>query len=133
MLPLKKNGGRALIYVYRPKQLERDISHYLSERILKGYGYDTSSHLKAVLTLIKRLEEADDFPHEIGLFLGYPPEDVEGFICNKASCFKCCGYWKVYGNEKEAEKTFERFRKCTEAYCRCFEAHGNLSRLVIGA
>ena len=34
--------------------------------------------------LIKRLNEDAEFPHEIGLFPGYPPEDVRGFIENRA-------------------------------------------------
>ena len=34
------------------------------------------------MVLIQR--KIDEFPHDIGLFLGYPPEDVLGFITNKA-------------------------------------------------
>lgn len=66
--------------------------------------------------LRRRLAEGGEFPHEIGLFLGYPPEDVDGFIKNKACGFKCVGCWKVYGDREKAEKTFSRFRKCTEVY-----------------
>ncbi len=42
------------------------------------------------------------FPHEIGLFLGYPPEDVCGYIRNKGKCQKCTGHWQVYGDENFA-------------------------------
>ena len=41
--------------------------------------------------------EAADFPHEIGVFLGYPLEDVVGFIRHRGKCFTCCGCWKSYG------------------------------------
>ena len=44
--------------------------------------------------LIERLKDADEFPHEIGLFLGYPPEDVEGFI-QEPNGQKYTGIWKV--------------------------------------
>ena len=47
------------------------------------------------------------FPHEIGLFLSYPPEDVLGFILNKACNHKCIGCWKVYGDEQAAKTSFE--------------------------
>lgn len=45
-----------------------------------------------------------EFPHEVGLFLGYPPEDVEGFIENKARSCKITGYWKVYSDEEKAKR-----------------------------
>ena len=42
------------------------------------------------------------FPHEIGLFLGYPFEDVMGFIENKGENYLCSGCWKVYSCEQDA-------------------------------
>ena len=51
-----------------------------------------------------RLRRESDFPHEVGLFLGYPPRDVEGFIREKARRAKCTGAWKVYGDEEAARK-----------------------------
>lgn len=48
-----------------------------------------------------RINSSKTFPHEIGLFLGYPVEDVKGFIENKGeNCVKC-GAWKVYCNPEE--------------------------------
>lgn len=47
--------------------------------------------------LAQRMEAVGDFPHEVGFFLGYPAEDVVGFIRNKGQNFKFCGRWKVYG------------------------------------
>ena len=49
--------------------------------------------------LIERLQNREDFPHEIGLFLSYPPEDVQGFIDNRAHNYKRICAWKVYGDE----------------------------------
>ena len=50
-----------------------------------------------------------EFPHEIGLFLGYPVEDVKGFIKNRGKNCLYSGYWKVYGKMAEKAKLFERF------------------------
>ena len=36
-------------------------------------------------------DESGEFPHEVGLFLSYPPEDVKGFIDHRANDFKCAG------------------------------------------
>ncbi len=56
------------------------------------------------------------FPHEIGLILGYPPADVEGFIKNKGASFVACGGWKAYANPKGALEAFQRNRRCTDEF-----------------
>ena len=63
-------------------------------------------------------ESEDDmaFPHEIGVFLGYPLQDVIGFIENKGMNSKYTGLWKVYGDRDESMKMFAKFRKCTDVY-----------------
>ena len=78
-----------------------------------------------------RIRALREFPHEIGLFLSYPPEDVAGFIENKARNCKCCGCWKVYGDEEKAKETFRRFRRCTEEYCRLWNNGYSLSQLAV--
>ena len=84
-----------------------------------------------VRTLIARLHENADFPHEIGLFLGYPPEDVDGFIRNGARCAKCVGPWKVYGDEQAARCKFAQYRKCTNVYRDCLKKYNSFDRLVV--
>lgn len=110
VLPLRFQSGRALIYVYRPSKLSVDLQHNIAERLLKDRGYCTDTTERCVVHLIKRLCEYEEFPHEIGLFLGYPPEDVHGFIENRADGFKCVGCWKVYGDAEAALKTFAKYK-----------------------
>ena len=81
--------------------------------------------------MIRRLQGGEDFPHEIGLFLSYPPEDVQGFIENRAQNYKEIGVWKVYGDEEKARKTFAKYKKCTESYCRAFHAGKKLEQLAV--
>ena len=48
-------------------------------------------------------------PHELGIFLGIPIEDVKDFMeCTNKKCL-LCGYWKVYNNYYTAEKTFKQY------------------------
>lgn len=132
VVPIRYNEGRALIYAYRPKKLSLDLKDDIAEKILRERGYSTERSERCIVHLIKRLCEYDEFPHEIGLFLGYPPEDVSGFIENKAGSFKCVGCWKVYGDADSAEKTFAKYKKCTDVYCRCYkEGRCSLERLTI--
>ena len=79
----------------------------------------------------RRLQESGDFPHEIGLFLGYPPEDVRGFIENHAEGYKFVGCWKVYGDEKSAKKQFARYKKCTDVYCSQWANGKSIERLTV--
>ncbi len=81
--------------------------------------------------LRKKLRENNSFPHEIGLFLGYPPADVKGFIQDGPRCAKRTGYWQVYGDEEKAEKTFERYRKCTRIYRAQISCGRSLERLTV--
>ena len=122
VLPLRFRNGRALIYLYRPARLSDDLRHGTAERILKERGYCTDTSEKCVVQLIRRLCEYEEFPHEIGLFLGYPPEDVRGFIENCAEHCKLCGYRKVYGDVDRAAELFVRCKQCTESFCEWIHA-----------
>ena len=55
----------------------------------------------------------DSFPHEIGIFLGYPVEDVKSFIQNHGENYILSGVWKVYHDKETAERTFRLYSECT--------------------
>ena len=117
LIPLKKQKNRMLLYFYRQNRLQEDLSKEFAKKILEEQGYENMHSSCCIAKLIKKMKENKDFPHEVGLFLGYPPEDVDGFIKNKDGKCKCVGCWKVYGDEKQALKIFEKYKKCTEIYC----------------
>ncbi|MBR1457514.1 MAG: DUF3793 family protein [Oscillospiraceae bacterium] len=131
ILPLRYTNGHALLYLFRPAGLRRDLGDKTAKEILTAAGYDDLRVEPCVQRLRKRLLEGADFPHEIGLFLSYPPEDVRGFIDNKAKNYKCIGYWKVYGDETRAQQTFEKYKKCTDSYCRSLRAGCCLAQLAV--
>ena len=116
ILPLKFDVKRMLVYVFRPSKLAKDLSDKNSCELLKSQGYRLLDVKSCILQLRRRINAGSDFPHEIGLFLGYPPEDVRGFIFHKGNCCKCLGCWKVYGNEEKALREFSRFKKCSDVY-----------------
>ena len=130
-LSLRWRDGRALIYIYRPRRLARDLRHPEARALLKKRGYPGLSLEQDLEHLTRRICDLEEFPHEIGLFLSYPPEDVAGFIENKARNCKCCGCWKVYGDEVKAKETFRRFHRCTEEYCRLWNRGYTLSQLAV--
>ena len=111
---LKRFTGSALIYVYRRSQLERDLKENGAKRLLETYGYQSIDPGYALNRLAGRLTSEGEFPHEIGLFLGYPIEDVKGFRKFGGSGCKMCGYWKVYDNVEQARRVFDSYDKCRE-------------------
>ena len=131
LLPVRYLDGKALLYLYRPSNLRQDLKDRLAAQVLEQAGYSCSKSEQCVVRLIRRLKENEDFPHEIGLFLSYPPEDVKGFIDNRACNFKCSGLWKVYGDEARAQAMFARFRKCTEIYCKLWQEGSSIEQLAV--
>lgn len=130
---LRQKGKEALIYVYRPQRLEKDLNREEVGIFLSRYGYHMGKCKQALEHLRHRLNESDGFPHEIGLFLGYPLGDVEGFIRNSGKHSKCSGCWKVYCNECEAEKLFAKFNKCRRVYTRLFLEGKSVTQLTVAA
>ena len=129
---LRARDDRALIYVYRPGKLAADLGRKDAKAILARSGYrlvaDPAEH---IATLSKRINSCPEFPHEIGLFLGYPPEDVKGFIeCGGQGC-KACGLWKVYGDVSSAQKLFQKYHKCKSVYMNCLERGVPFEKLVV--
>lgn len=111
--------GRALVYVCRPHRLQRDLSAQGSRSILRACGYRSASVQGCLLQLRRRLAQSGQFPHKIGLFLGYPPCDVLGFLHDAGRHSKLSGYWQVYGDAQAALALFAKYKKCADVYARC--------------
>jgi hypothetical protein len=115
---LCENGSRALMLVYNKRRLSARLKSPECRQLLRNYGYSDRMSLGEYLDrLSSRIRSEPEFPHEIGIFLDYPIEDVVGFIENNGCNFKLCGYWKVYGNAEKAARTFEEYNKCRGFLC----------------
>ena len=135
---LRRTDTTALIYVYRQSALKDTLSDPEIQSFLQSYGYDAcsccmgcASEQCIIENCLKHLEDRITeesgsngmrFPHEIGIFLGYPLEDVAGFITNRGKNCKCIGTWKVYGDDAYARKAFARFSKCSDVYNRLWKS-----------
>jgi len=130
MLPLRWRDGKALLYLYRPAWLERDLKNPLARNLLAECGYESCNANLCLARLMARLRKEEDFPHEVGLFLGYPPADVDGFMHRKEH-YKLCGLWKVYDDAEGALRQFERCRHCTKVYLNRYAQGYSLERLAV--
>ncbi len=108
--------SKIMVLFYRRKELEHYLGRSQIQLFLSQFGYKGNSIEEHLPLLRERVsvfyKKKDTFPHEIGVFLGYPIEDVTGFIEHAGKNFLFCGYWKVYSNIQRAK---EIFQKCDEA------------------
>lgn len=118
---LKESKENYLVYVYDKSLLESVLKNCDVINFLSTYGYCDFNVDKAIERLEYRLKKSSDFPHEIGVFLGYPLSDVKGFIKHKGQCYKKCGLWKVYGDTKVSERMFQDFHHCKNCFKKLYK------------
>ena len=115
---------RCLLLVYRPRRLEKQLAQPAVRALLEREGYPVEGGLEGMLDTLSRRLSQGAFPHEVGLFLGYPPEDVEGFRLHRGRDYKLSGCWKVYSDVERARQCFRRYRLCRAALCRRVQEEG---------
>ena len=115
---LYQDGDMDVLFLYRYLQLEQHLRQPVVWQFLRKYGYeawDIASVLGRLRTRYRQYAASgEEFPHELGVLLEYPVEDVEGFIRNRGENCLVCRYWKVYGNRQQAERTFRLYDAARE-------------------
>jgi len=102
-----------IIFTYNLKWLKKIISNTSVSSYLNKKSYPDNQNINSVLKeLFKRIQNNSKFPHEVGIFLGYPLEDVVCFEKNQGKNCKYCGYWKSYTNPSEAENYCCKYVSC---------------------
>jgi len=126
-----------LVYVWRESKLRAVLAQPEVRAFLAQEGYRLPAAPQECEPLLRQLSArlccGGEFPHEIGVFLGYPLGDVVGFIENQGRNFTCCGCWKAYGDADAAAKRFARLKKCTAVYLRLFNSGTPIARLAVAA
>jgi hypothetical protein len=105
---LKKLEESEAVLFYNEDQLESLMREESNISFLQKYGYSRDMSIDECLQHLKE-RYVELCPHEMGVFLGYPIEDVVEFIefpHKKALMF---GYWKVYYNLEKAINTFNKY------------------------
>ena len=119
-----------LLFVCRPALLHSRLLEPGVREFLSRFGYSCESFPHTMAQLRRRLREARGFPHEVGLFLGYPLRDVLAFLGEVPASCKLCGYWKVYFDEEEARRVFACYDRCRELYCAAYQSGQSLAQLL---
>lgn len=139
-IPLKTGENRAIVYLFRPNALKRILLSGDAMSLLKERGYvrecDGCGKCgvgmgEYLCRLADRIKSEKDFPHEIGIFLDYPPEEVRAFIERDPTQCKCTGAWKVFCDEEKSKKAFAMFDKCRDVYTKRYSEGYSLEKLTV--
>ncbi len=127
---LKGSGNKILFFVYNENLIKNLISEQKTKNYLHAKGYKSFEKIDEILSeLFKKVCKEQDFPHEIGIFLGYPLSDVIQYEKNKGSNSKYTGCWKSYSNVEYAIKTKELFRNCSLKCLQWYNQGSSISEL----
>ncbi|MDY0398695.1 MAG: DUF3793 family protein [Desulfuromonas thiophila] len=103
---LPVDGSGVLVLFYSPQLLQRRLLSRGAQAFLRRCGYRQIRQLDTVLEqLVARCRCG--FPHEIGLFLGYPLKDVAGFMAGKSASRQ--RMWKIFGPPRRSEALADAF------------------------
>lgn len=118
---LYADGVHEVVFCYRHEQLETYLLHQEVRGFLLDCGYDREPY--DVASVMKRMRRryqlyagaGSEFPHELGILLGYPVGDVKGFMEHGGRGCLMSGYWKVYDDVEKAKRCFRKYdeaKKC---------------------
>lgn len=132
ILAVKKE--RCLALFYRKRELQQMLAAQKVRSFLGDYGYADMEAERAIARLSVRmnryLEGETAFPHEMGVFLGYPLEDVKAFIQNDGRGSLFTGYWKVYHDPARARLVFSAFDRARDSAVNEFLAGKDISEIA---
>jgi len=127
---LKRDREYVSVYVYRKDMVLREMSAKCTTSFLSGLGYNCSN-MDDMIDHLRMRMVSEDFPHEVGLFLGYPLCDVLGFINNCGRDCRFCGCWKVYENEHQTKEQFIKFKECRQELLKRFDSGHDAEELAV--
>lgn len=125
---------RTLVLVYREQQLAARLREPEVGELLASVGYGGNLSAEECLEFLgRRIGHSDEFPHEIGIVLGYPLADVVGFIQNDGQNPALTGYWKVYDNVEQAKQLFREYGESRQYFCQGLAAGRTMLELIDAA
>lgn len=131
---LLKTEKKAIFLLFNREKLDQYLAQKEVQDLLIEQGYSELDLGKILRTFRLRYQEHMDgkreFPHEMGVILGYPIEDVKGFIQHHGKNFLHSGYWKVYGNEQETVQLFQKFEMAKETLIRMLSNGISMQQII---
>lgn len=102
-----------IVLAYSPYALEELLIETKKRKLLEQLGYPLHS-IYALLGYLRKRYTICHCPAELGIFLGFPVEDVRDYMGGSHKKCLLCGYWQVYNNVEEAKRIFKTYDEAKE-------------------
>lgn len=104
------NGRQQVIFFHRVT-LDTVLSEKQNQEFLKTFNYPEPYSLDSYLNHVLEKIRSKAFPHEIGIFLGYPLKDVLGFMKQIPLTYVCTHGWRIYGDAQLSNNIYEKYHQ----------------------
>lgn len=108
---LKSADDHSLVLFYHPRFLQRTLRQADNRELLCRCGYPEVMSVDDALDRLQQRFGREKMPHEVGVFIGYPAKDVEGFIRRLPRTPVERGSWAVFGDASESLRCMRRYRQ----------------------
>ncbi len=133
---LFENCQKSVLLLYNRLMMEQTMNEFKNKEFLENQGYETLEVIDVLHEVSKRFtsykQNEAEFPHELGILLGYPVWDVIGFIENKGENCLYTGYWKVYYELSKAIVTFHQYDNARKKVLNKIKQGNTLASILAG-
>ncbi|PKM83683.1 MAG: DUF3793 domain-containing protein [Firmicutes bacterium HGW-Firmicutes-13] len=114
IVEIRERRTKRQVLFYHRKSLDNTLKQKSNLKFLTGLNYPQNYSLEEYVDCLVTKIRGENFPHEIGVFLGYPLKDVLGFFGRP--CLKLVNIkgWRVYGDETLSCKTYHKFHQARQ-------------------
>ncbi|WP_084804279.1 DUF3793 family protein [Halonatronum saccharophilum] len=132
IVELNEDWFRKKVFIYHKSALDKELRELENLNFLKEIGYPQNYSLGLyVHVLVTKLRSYElgkgEFPHEIGLFFGYPLKDVLGFMGYSDLEFTCCEEWRIYGDKSPSLMRKSSFDKARNYFSKRLDSVVNIN------
>ncbi len=113
---LKHTSRGKQVLFYNDEILFNRITHTENLIFLKRFEYSFCQELEDYLEMLKARFNGSSFPHEIGLFLGYPLKDVRGFIEKESLPLAVKCRWQIFGSPEGSIQLMNMHKKAEQVF-----------------
>jgi len=119
-----KPEGKQVLF-YNPELLFDTVTRAENLSFLEKFGYFSCKTIEDYLEVLRARFNNLSFPHEIGIFLGYPLKDVKGFIEKGSLPLTKKGNWQVFGEPEKSVQLMNIHKKAEEVFLKFVENQRN--------
>lgn len=127
-------GEKSTVFLYNEELFAKHLKKRKIWEFMKRYGYYRCEPEYVLVCFQRRYksyrEGRNIFPDELGVLLGYPLEDVEGYVKNEGRDALYTGYWKVYEEVQEKKEIFRMFELARETLLQLMGKGMKMSEII---